>query len=159
MESYLYRQALLDRTTVALRRLCWICAIVSMLTLIGWVLSFAWMLFVVFAAFILIIAVLITLGTILLREDFREMFAGLADTAPADILIPLYEWLSAAVPVCCALSLVCGAAALVLALIRREHKSPVGTIVSVLIALVLVLSSAALFYTTPYFGLQTGGAA
>lgn len=158
MENYLYRQERFDRTAATLRKLCWLCAAICMITLVGAVMSFAWAFFVVFAMLILIMFTIITLGLLLLREDYRALFTGLNETSPADILIPLYDWLTVAVPVCCALAVVFGSVALAMSIASRERKSPVATIVSVAFALVFVLLSAVLFYAFPYFGMEPGGA-
>lgn len=158
MERYLYRQGLIDRGGVTLRKLCWLCAAISMLSLVGWAMSLLWMFSVVFMTLMLIAVTFATLGLLLLREDFRALFTGLGETSPSDVLLPLYQWLSVALPVCCALAVTFGLTSVILAIVRRNRKSPVGTIVSVAFALLFILLSVWVFYSYPEFGLGTGGA-
>ena len=153
-ERTLYREMLCDRSVVALRRICWIATIIALIGPIAMLATFASFFFIAMAYLLLICAVFLTLGTALLREEFRDLFHFGENFNIDEFMIPLYEILQSVLPAALAIGALCGIAAVVWAQLRRNEKSPVGTTVSVVIALVLMAISAVIFYAFPYFGLK-----
>ena len=153
-ERTLYREMLCDRSVVALRRICWIATIIALIGPIAMLATFASFFFIARAYLLLICAVFLTLGTALLREEFRDLFHFGENFNIDEFMIPLYEIMQSVLPAALGIGIVCGIASIVWAQLRHNSKSPVGTTVSVSIAFVLMVISAVIFYAFPYFGLK-----